>query len=361
MDFFKRLLEITKLAPTSSEVHVPTAGSEKPEDKDKKPPKPSELTATELAPSVNNLEAEMIKIAYDEADAGPSDPAFPDPATADDADPRMNVFPFESMPNDQMLAADALGYTWADQTTSGFGNRLHGYPSQGALGSAEKDHDSENIGVLRSAMNAFMEAFNKFLGEEEVEKDVLTAEGRKHIAEDNFALPGRRYPIHDLAHARNALARSSGKPEEGKVRVAVYSKYPALKPTAKIAKKVDLAVPIIKKDQLKQVAYCVVLEPDMMDSQEDVMSADDIEETAHAYMVRSRVIGSGHEKPIDAIPVESYIAPQDLTFEGGPYGDQVVKKGSWVLGIKVNDPDEWEKVMSQDYTGVSVAGYGERL
>jgi len=58
----------------------------------------------------------------------------------------------------------------------------------------------------------------------------LNAKARKHIAPSNFALPKtKQYPIHDLAHARNALARSSGKPEEGKVRAAVYKKFPQLK------------------------------------------------------------------------------------------------------------------------------------
>lgn len=60
----------------------------------------------------------------------------------------------------------------------------------------------------------------------------LTAKGRAHIAAGNFAMPGRRYPIHDMAHARNALARVSqyGTPEEKrKVRAAVYRKYPSLK------------------------------------------------------------------------------------------------------------------------------------
>lgn len=59
---------------------------------------------------------------------------------------------------------------------------------------------------------------------------VLTAKSRKHIAPSNFALPKtKQYPIHDLAHAKNALARASGKPEESKVRKAVHKKYPQLK------------------------------------------------------------------------------------------------------------------------------------
>lgn len=59
----------------------------------------------------------------------------------------------------------------------------------------------------------------------------LSAAARKHIPAKNFALPGRRYPIEDENHARNALARVSqhGTPEEkAKVRAAVHRKYPSI-------------------------------------------------------------------------------------------------------------------------------------
>ena len=59
----------------------------------------------------------------------------------------------------------------------------------------------------------------------------LTAKGRKQVKASNFALPGRRYPIHDRAHAINALARvkQHGTPEERrKVYRAVCHKYPGL-------------------------------------------------------------------------------------------------------------------------------------
>ena len=58
---------------------------------------------------------------------------------------------------------------------------------------------------------------------------MLTAKKRNSLPKSSFALPGERaYPIHDLAHARNALARSAGKPESGTVRRAVCRRYPAL-------------------------------------------------------------------------------------------------------------------------------------
>ena len=59
----------------------------------------------------------------------------------------------------------------------------------------------------------------------------LTTQERKDIPTEEFALPGRRYPIHDRAHARNALARVAqfGTPEEkAKVRAAVKRKYPEI-------------------------------------------------------------------------------------------------------------------------------------
>lgn len=59
----------------------------------------------------------------------------------------------------------------------------------------------------------------------------LTTNARKHIASSNFALPGRRYPIHDLSHARAALAMVAkyGTPAEQKiVRNKVKRKYPKM-------------------------------------------------------------------------------------------------------------------------------------
>lgn len=59
----------------------------------------------------------------------------------------------------------------------------------------------------------------------------LTSKARKNIKSKNFALPGRRYPIEDESHARNALARVSefGTPaEKAEVRAKVHKKYPGM-------------------------------------------------------------------------------------------------------------------------------------
>ena len=57
----------------------------------------------------------------------------------------------------------------------------------------------------------------------------LTYARRKDLTKGDFVFPEtRRYPIEDIAHARDALARSSGKPEHAAVLTAVRRKYPKM-------------------------------------------------------------------------------------------------------------------------------------
>lgn len=66
----------------------------------------------------------------------------------------------------------------------------------------------------------------------------LNAAARKKLPRSDFALPGKgkgksgtgsgSYPIPDASHARNALARSAGKPVAAKVRAKVKAKFPAI-------------------------------------------------------------------------------------------------------------------------------------
>ncbi len=59
----------------------------------------------------------------------------------------------------------------------------------------------------------------------------LSAAERDRLPDESFALPGRRYPIHDESHAQNALARVAqhGPAEEKrKVRAAVHRRYPKI-------------------------------------------------------------------------------------------------------------------------------------
>lgn len=64
----------------------------------------------------------------------------------------------------------------------------------------------------------------------------LTAGERNKLGSGQFAIPSKRaYPIHDVNHAKDALARSSGKSVEAQVKTAVHKRYPQLAPP--VAKK----------------------------------------------------------------------------------------------------------------------------
>lgn len=72
----------------------------------------------------------------------------------------------------------------------------------------------------------------------------LNAAARKSLPTQDFAVKskagtpqgkakGGSFPIPDASHARNALARSSGKPVADQVKAAVKKKFPAIKLNAK--------------------------------------------------------------------------------------------------------------------------------
>lgn len=59
----------------------------------------------------------------------------------------------------------------------------------------------------------------------------LTTNTRNALPTSTFALPGRRYPIPDASHARNALARASQFASPGQqatIRRKVASRFPSI-------------------------------------------------------------------------------------------------------------------------------------
>jgi len=61
----------------------------------------------------------------------------------------------------------------------------------------------------------------------------LSYRARNSLKPSSFAVPSKApgsgsYPIPDATHARDALARSSGKAIAGKVRAAVHKKFPGM-------------------------------------------------------------------------------------------------------------------------------------
>lgn len=127
--------------------------------------------------------------------------------------------------------------------------------------------------------------------------------------------------------------------------------------TAPATVKVQITFPVAKFDLEKQVVTGIVLEPGVIDAHNHFESAETIEEASHVFMGRYRQkvdgtkLGIQHQVfgEVGFHIVESYIAPIDFVL-----GGEIVRKGSWVMSVKVTNVDLWNAVKDGAITGFSI-------
>lgn len=115
------------------------------------------------------------------------------------------------------------------------------------------------------------------------------------------------------------------------------------------------------EDDDQRLFYAVVVEPmtDVTpegDSHGHVMSAEEVEKSAHYYMEMGSTIFKGHQSKVDVSVVESYIAPVNFSITGRD--EDIITKGTWVMAVKVHDDETWEEIKSGEITAFSPGGYG---
>jgi len=117
---------------------------------------------------------------------------------------------------------------------------------------------------------------------------------------------------------------------------------------------------ILKRNKLSRVVVGVVYEPNVVDPQGHYASADTIERACHRFMMHNGVAGVGHDESISneqirksakRMVVENYIAPVDMHF-----GSEKIRAGSWVMGVKIFDDEEWAQVEAGKINGFSMHG-----
>lgn len=103
----------------------------------------------------------------------------------------------------------------------------------------------------------------------------------------------------------------------------------------------------------ERLVYGVVLEPNGVDAQGDTISPEEIREAAHKFLQEYGNVGLQHQTFINgkARILESFIAPADMLI-----GDQTVRKGTWLMAMRVLDDDIWKAVKSGLITGFSIGG-----
>ena len=107
----------------------------------------------------------------------------------------------------------------------------------------------------------------------------------------------------------------------------------------------------------ERIVCGIVYVPDEKDLQGDRASAKEIKNAAWTFMESGGVFRFNHGgKEIKATVLETFLAPMNYTVQKNNGGYVTVKKGSWVLTARVNDPIIWKQIKSGVITGYSMAG-----
>ena len=112
---------------------------------------------------------------------------------------------------------------------------------------------------------------------------------------------------------------------------------------------------ISKVDHELQIVYGEVYAPGFPDSQGDYMTRETIREMAFEFMRKGlggNIDVQHSQEQSGAYVVESFIARDD---------DSVFIPGSWVIGVKVPDPELWAQIKSGELNGFSLDGKAMRV
>jgi hypothetical protein len=119
----------------------------------------------------------------------------------------------------------------------------------------EKDYFAELYNIETALVEGQIKLAKEMPGDKLAAE--LTTTKREDLPDSAFALPGRKYPIHDLEHAKNALSRVSQmgtSAERETVRKKVYARYPQLKESFEAEAGVSpTSEKVVKKPRLGQV------------------------------------------------------------------------------------------------------------
>lgn len=105
-------------------------------------------------------------------------------------------------------------------------------------------------------------------------------------------------------------------------------------------------------DEEQRIFTCVALRPNVVDAHGDIYYDEAVKQAGYDFMEFCLNTSLQHEVELtkeDVAVVESYIAPIDMTLGSGE-----VKKGDWILSLRVHNDAIWEHCKSGTFKGLSV-------
>jgi len=120
------------------------------------------------------------------------------------------------------------------------------------------------------------------------------------------------------------------------------------------------SIPLIKGIDPDDERYVlgVVLEPEVVDAQGDIYSPEEVRQAAHRFMEEFGGLGLMHRFRVNGQVkvLESYLAPADFEF-----GDTKVRKGTWLLAVRILSDELWDRIKDGQLTGFSIGGSARRV
>ncbi len=108
---------------------------------------------------------------------------------------------------------------------------------------------------------------------------------------------------------------------------------------------------VVAKGYKRGLVYGIVYEPYTLDAHDHFTTPDEIEQAAHRFLPHA-MMNKNHADDVQGVEVvESYIAPVDFELNG-----EMVRKGSWVMVVKVHDEELKREIESGEITGFSLEG-----
>lgn len=113
------------------------------------------------------------------------------------------------------------------------------------------------------------------------------------------------------------------------------------------------------KKEDEKIVFGEVLVPNEVDAHGDTYTEKTVELASYYYMEnQKKQIGSNHRDMITkgVVLLESYVAPSKMTIKASDGTVRKIKKGTWMMKLKVVDDTIWEKIKKGDYKGFSIGG-----
>lgn len=110
-----------------------------------------------------------------------------------------------------------------------------------------------------------------------------------------------------------------------------------------------------KTDDASHYATGIVYEPMTEDSHGNYMTEEEITKACYWYSENGDKVDLQHSfEPLDGCSVvENWVAKADFNVDG-----EEVKKGTWLMTVKVADEDIWKGIENGEITGLSMGGIG---